>query len=61
MIFFHINDLFPICTEATRNGVSSILVISDNGPDYNHEVTSVKNELILRTLEKVLLPEGTMV
>ena len=46
----HINDLFPICTEATRNGVSSILVISDNGPDYNP--TSVKNDLLYYELWK---------
>ena len=46
----HINDLYPICTEATRNGVSSILIISDNGPDYNP--TSVKNELLYYELWK---------
>ena len=46
----HVNDLFPICKEAVKNGIVSFTVISYNGPDYN--LTSYKNELLYYELWK---------
>ena len=44
----HVNDLFPICSKAVKNGKGVFIAFVDNGPDYNP--TSVKNILLYSRL-----------
>ena len=55
--FFHdmtalelINDLAPLCDDAIKNGKGNIIIIGDNGPDYNP--SSYKNMFLFGRLWK---------
>ena len=47
----HVNDLFPICSNAVKDGKGVFIAFVDNGPDYNP--TSVKNILLYGRLWKL--------